>query len=169
MGIIHSKNYSIRKILFKKIFIQKVWKLFIQKNYSFFWKIDYRPGLVKTQPHWASVEQRLRSAGNCFPVRVESVWREAAAGGLSLCKARRWIWLELDCWGCFQNWVSGVVFEASWSAKLASWIGLLVRTSSFNSKLPNPTFKLMSSKTDNTHFRHIFGNTVSRQLLCQGS
>ena len=47
MGIIHSKNYSIRKKLFKKIFIQKIWKLFIQKNYSFFWKIDYRPGLIK--------------------------------------------------------------------------------------------------------------------------
>ena len=45
MGIIHSKNNSIRKKLFKKIFIQKIWKLFIQKNYSFFWKIDYRPGL----------------------------------------------------------------------------------------------------------------------------
>ena len=45
MGIIHSKNYSIRKKLFNKIFIQKIWKLFIQKNYSFFWKIDYRPGL----------------------------------------------------------------------------------------------------------------------------
>ena len=38
MGIIHSKNYSVRKKLFKKIFIQKNWKLFIQKNYSFFWK-----------------------------------------------------------------------------------------------------------------------------------
>ena len=47
MGIIHSKNYSIRKKLFKKIFIQKIWKLFIQKNYSFFLKIDYRPGLSK--------------------------------------------------------------------------------------------------------------------------
>ena len=45
MGIIHSKNYSITKKLFNKIFIQKIWKLFIQKNYSFFWKIDYRPGL----------------------------------------------------------------------------------------------------------------------------
>ena len=45
MGIIHSKNYSIRNKLFKKIFIKKIWKLFIQKNYSFFWKIDYRPGL----------------------------------------------------------------------------------------------------------------------------
>ena len=46
MGIIHSKNYSIRKKLFNKIFIQKIWKLFIQNNYSFFWKIDYRPGLA---------------------------------------------------------------------------------------------------------------------------
>ena len=45
MEIIHSKNYSIRKKLFKKIFIQKILKLFIQKNYSFFWKNDYRPGL----------------------------------------------------------------------------------------------------------------------------
>ena len=45
MGIVHSKNYSITKKLFNKIFIQKIWKLFIQKNYSFFWKIDYRPGL----------------------------------------------------------------------------------------------------------------------------
>ena len=45
MGIIHSKNYSITKKLFNKIFIQKIWKLFIQNNYSFFWKIDYRPGL----------------------------------------------------------------------------------------------------------------------------
>ena len=48
MGIIHSKNYSIRKKLFKKIFIQKIWELFIQKNYSFFWKIDYRPGLLQS-------------------------------------------------------------------------------------------------------------------------
>ena len=45
MGIVHSKNYSIRKKLFKRIFIPKIWKLFIQKDYSFFWKIDYRPGL----------------------------------------------------------------------------------------------------------------------------
>ena len=75
-------------------------------------------GVRWNQPHQASVEQRLRSAGNCFPVRVESVSREAVGGGLSFCKARRWIWLELDCWGCFQNWVSGVVFEASLSAKL---------------------------------------------------
>ena len=45
MGIIHSTNYSITKKLFNKIFIQKIWKLFIQNNYSFFWKIDYRPGL----------------------------------------------------------------------------------------------------------------------------
>ena len=43
MGIIHSKNYSIRKKAFKQIFIQRIWKLyiqriwklFIQKNYSF--------------------------------------------------------------------------------------------------------------------------------------
>ena len=45
MGIIHSTNYSITKKLFNKAFIQKIWKLFIQNNYSFFWEIDYRPGL----------------------------------------------------------------------------------------------------------------------------
>ena len=49
MGIIYSKNYSIRKELFNKIFIQNIWKLFIQKNYSFFLKIDYRPGLAGDQ------------------------------------------------------------------------------------------------------------------------
>ena len=51
MGIIHSTNYSITKKLFNKIFIQKIWKLFIQKNYSFFWKIDYRPGLAPEE-YW---------------------------------------------------------------------------------------------------------------------
>ena len=51
MKIIHSKNYSIRKNYSKKIFIQQIWKLFIQKNYSFFWKIDYRPGLAPGAPH----------------------------------------------------------------------------------------------------------------------
>ena len=49
MGIIHSTNYSITKKIFNKIFIQQIWKLFIQKNYSFFWKIDYRPGLPAPQ------------------------------------------------------------------------------------------------------------------------
>ena len=105
---------------------------------------------VKTQPHWDSVEQRLRSAANRFPVRVESVWREAAAGGLSFCKARRWIWLKMDC---------GVVFKTGCLALFLkppyrpSWIGLLLRNSSLNSKLPNPTFKhkLMSSKAHNTN------------------
>ena len=93
---------------------------------------------VKTQPHWDSVEQRLRSAANCFPVRVESVWREAVTGGLSFCKARRWIWLKLDC---------GVVFKTGCLALflklLIGQVGVLDRItssfSSFNSKLPNPT------------------------------
>ena len=39
MGIIHSKNYSISKKLFNKIFIQKIWKLFIQKIIHFFEKL----------------------------------------------------------------------------------------------------------------------------------
>ena len=30
---------------FNKLFIQKNMKLFIQRNYSFIWKMDYRPGL----------------------------------------------------------------------------------------------------------------------------
>ena len=46
-------NYSFKKLsnykkLFKKIFIKQIWKSFIQQNYSFVWKIDYRPGLSKT-------------------------------------------------------------------------------------------------------------------------
>ena len=60
MGIIHSTNYSITKKLFNKIFIQKIWKLFIQKNYSFFWKIDYRPGLRPTHAEEASRADLLR-------------------------------------------------------------------------------------------------------------
>ena len=49
MGIIHSKNYSIRKKLFKKILIQKIWKLFIQKNYSFKKIINFFEKLIIAQ------------------------------------------------------------------------------------------------------------------------
>ena len=45
MEIIHSKNYSYRKKIIQKIFIQKTWQLFIQRDYSFVWKISYCPGL----------------------------------------------------------------------------------------------------------------------------
>ena len=60
MGIIHSTNYSITKKLINKIFIQKIWKIFITKNYQFFWKIDYRPGLctckrfTEVTLHWVA-------------------------------------------------------------------------------------------------------------------
>ena len=66
---------------------------------------------VKTQPHWTSVEQRLRSAANCFPVRVESVWREAVAGGLSFPFAN-WIvrlFSKLGVWHCFWSLLIGQV------------------------------------------------------------
>ena len=38
MEIIHSKKISFCKRLFKKIFIQKTWQLFIQRDYSFFFE-----------------------------------------------------------------------------------------------------------------------------------
>ena len=44
MEIIHSKKISFCKRLFKKIFIQKTWQLFIQRDYSFVLKISYCPG-----------------------------------------------------------------------------------------------------------------------------
>ena len=62
MGIIHSKNYSIRKKLFKKKFIQKIWKLFIPKNHSFFEKIDYRPGLGETKKNSTTYNIQIYSS-----------------------------------------------------------------------------------------------------------
>ena len=37
----------MRKIHSKSLFIQEKWKLFIQRKYSFKWKMDYRPGLSR--------------------------------------------------------------------------------------------------------------------------
>ena len=71
MGILHSKNYSITKKLFNKIFIQKIWKLFIQKKYSSFWKIDYRPGLI---------QQNQRETLNICPAGslvIKGLWNRA--------------------------------------------------------------------------------------------
>ena len=50
MGIIYSKNYSIRKELFNKIFIQNIWKLFIQKIIHFFEKLIIAQGY--SNPVW---------------------------------------------------------------------------------------------------------------------
>ena len=48
--IIHSKNSLIQKkskiIHSKNLFIKKNPELFIQRKYSFKWKMDYRPGLL---------------------------------------------------------------------------------------------------------------------------
>ena len=77
MGIIHSKNYSITKKLFNKIFIQKIWKLFIQKNYSFFWKIDYRPGLGETGRALFEQLSNLPTCCNSSSCCSSSVWEEA--------------------------------------------------------------------------------------------
>ena len=48
--IIHSKNSFIPKkskiIHSKNLFIQKNPELFIQRKYSFKWKMDYPPGLI---------------------------------------------------------------------------------------------------------------------------
>ena len=50
MGIIYSKNYSIRKELFNKIFIQNIWKLFIQKIIHFFEKLIIAQGYFQVLP-----------------------------------------------------------------------------------------------------------------------
>ena len=55
---IHSKNLFIQQkmqiIHSKNLFIQSNPKLFIQKKYSFKWKRDYRPGLLRGG-HWTRV------------------------------------------------------------------------------------------------------------------
>ena len=83
MGIIHSTNYSITKKLFNKIFIQKIWKLFIQNNYSFFWKIDYRPGLVSlgTVPQIPTMTRRKA---------LESIFKLRALGSMCHLKVFSW-------------------------------------------------------------------------------
>ena len=45
MGIIHSKNYSIGKKLFKKYSFKKFENYSFKKIIHFFEKIGYRPGL----------------------------------------------------------------------------------------------------------------------------
>ena len=75
MGIVHSKNYSITKKLFNKIFIQKIWKLFIQKNYSFFWKIYYRPGLLVEPFCWC--HQSLPFSSFIFLTKITFGKKEA--------------------------------------------------------------------------------------------
>ena len=62
MGIIHSKNYSIRKKFIQKKFIQKIWKLFILKNHSFFEKNDYRPGLGETKKNSTTYNIQIYSS-----------------------------------------------------------------------------------------------------------
>ena len=70
-------NYSFKKLsnykkLFKKIFIKQIWKSFIQQNYSFVWKIDYRPGLSKTPVIRFSSHFTFSSTGlilDCIPRR----------------------------------------------------------------------------------------------------
>ena len=58
---IHSKNLFIQQkkqiIHSKNLFIQNNPKLFIQRKYSFKWKMDYRPGLIVSdllpdRSHW---------------------------------------------------------------------------------------------------------------------
>ena len=54
--IIHSKNSLIQKkskiIHSKNLFIQKNPELFIQRKYSFKWKMDYCPGLPVKDRIW---------------------------------------------------------------------------------------------------------------------
>ena len=90
MGIIHSKNYSIRKKLFKKIFIQKIWKLFIQKNYSFCWKIDYRPGL-----RWyrrAAPQPRIHSRSKSH--HMATSLQHTLGGSRLIFKDRDWLFID---------------------------------------------------------------------------
>ena len=94
---IHSKkiqNYSFKKFIHSKkneknipsknLFIKKNPKLFIQKKYSFKWKMDYRPGLLweallakiwweEAQKHFNGPGRRpLFSLGfqNCFSLQI---------------------------------------------------------------------------------------------------
>ena len=86
--IIHiEKNYSI------KYSFKKNWQLFIQRDYSFFWKISYRPGLLVPD------NGDLSSGGSC------RWWRW---GG-----RRRWWWGRLrGRQGLLPPCSSGITFSS---------------------------------------------------------
>ena len=74
---IQSTNLFIQKntqnIHSINIFIQQKWKLFIQRKYSFKWKMDYRPGLyMLIDADWCS--NKVQPGFFCRRVPLELLW-----------------------------------------------------------------------------------------------